>query len=75
MGDEGPSAVTVCMIVHHVISVCLAQEGRRAWAPLQTHVTSWDVDVGLYACHRLNSSNISITNITRTALVTVTSAL
>ena len=39
MGDEGPSAVTVGVIVHHITNVCLAKEGRRTRATLHIHTT------------------------------------
>ena len=39
MGDEGPSAITVGVIVHHITNVCLAKEGRRTRATLHIHTT------------------------------------
>ena len=42
MGDEGPSAVTVGVIIHHITSVSLAQESRRTRAPLYVHTTPQD---------------------------------
>lgn len=35
MRDERPCVAAVGVIVHHIIDVCLAKGGRRAWAPLQ----------------------------------------
>lgn len=52
MGDEGPCAITTRVIVHHIVGVCLAKEGRRAWASLQICKLShwmpavWYTDLG-----------------------------
>lgn len=40
MRDERPCVTTVCVVVHHVIGVCLAEKGGGAGAPLQVCILS-----------------------------------
>lgn len=73
MGDEGPSAVTDCVIVHHILGVCLAEEGRRTRAPLHD-IPGLLVLVGWYVGHNRNNSPISFMNSIAKSQVTVRAA-
>lgn len=42
MRDERPWVAAVGVIIHHIICVCLAKGGRRAWAPLQCCQLGYD---------------------------------